>query len=302
MIRRILLASAGALALSGAAFAADLPSRAPPPVYLPPPPLWTGFYLGMNAGGTWSNSNNVNTTSANLFAFPGPTGGPNLASAITSLANFNAPTRNNAGFIGGGQIGYNYQFANSWVAGIEADFQGVAGSRGTTKTAATLGVPGFPNSVTEFASISRSLDYLGTVRGRVGYLVTPTLLIYGTGGLAYGGVNSSTGLIDTLAGPNAVFPNPWFSFGKVSSTRIGWTAGGGVEWMFLPNWSAKAEYLYYDLGSATYSGGVLLTNAAANSPFTINSVHSSTRFSGNVVRAGLNYHFNWGAPPVVARY
>src|SRR5580704_4449420 len=124
MLRRTLLASAGALALTGAALAADL--RAPPPVILPPPPIftWTGLYVGLNAGGTWSNSTTVNTTAVPLFA------APTFATELTlssALATTSLPV-NNSGFIGGGQIGYNYQFGNSFVAGIEADIQGVAGS------------------------------------------------------------------------------------------------------------------------------------------------------------------------------
>jgi outer membrane immunogenic protein len=134
MLRRTLLASAGAIALTGPALAADLPS--PPPVFLPPPPVmtWTGLYLGINAGGTWSSSNSVNST-----AIPGPcdpgagagcTAAPNFSATSATLATFSSQA-NTAGFIGGGQIGYNYQFNNSYVAGIEVDIQGVAGANGT---------------------------------------------------------------------------------------------------------------------------------------------------------------------------
>jgi outer membrane immunogenic protein len=106
------------------------------------------------------------------------------------------------------------------------------------------------------------------VRGRVGYLITPTLLIYGTAGFAYGQVDA------------------W----GFSNTSTGWTAGGGVEWMFAPHWSAKAEYLYVDLSS----------NGGANSGW---NVGYNFQPQINVVRAGVNYHFNWGAPaPVVAKY
>ena len=80
------------------------------------------------------------------------------------------------------------------------------------------------------------------MRGRFGYLLMPTLLIYGDGGLAYGGVNVSTSIFQA----NLPFTPAFASFGNLSGTEVGWTAGGGVEWMFLPNWSVKAEYLYYD--------------------------------------------------------
>jgi outer membrane immunogenic protein len=271
MFRRILVASVGAIALSGAALAADLTRPPPPVIYMPPAPpaFWTGFYLGGNAGGTWSSSNNINTVSSNGFA------------------NFNVPLPAPGGFIGGGQLGYNYQFNNSWVVGAEADIQGVAVSNDSTSIASG----GFPNTILT-ATESRKLDYLGTVRGRLGFLITPTLLAYGTGGLAYGGVKGQTSI-------TTFFPPTFINFdstsGTFNTTRAGWTAGGGAEWMFPPYWSIKVEYLYFSLGSGTWSDGVLLT-----SPTTLSVLQSSTRFSGNIVRAGLNYHFNWLPAPIVA--
>jgi outer membrane immunogenic protein len=301
MIRRILMASAGAFALTGAAFAADLPSRAPPPVFLPPPPMWTGFYLGMNAGYEWGANNTVNTATADLFGNPVLINGPVYGVASAALATFSQTPQNN-GFIGGGQIGYNYQFANSWVVGLEADFDGIANDNGTASRFVSAKVAGGPAEfLTETDTNSRRLNYLGTVRGRIGYLLTPTLLIYGDGGLAYGGIQSSTGIVQSITAAPGV-PNPWGAFGGVSSTRIGWAAGGGAEWMFLPNWSAKVEYLYYDLGSVTYGLSPLQSFNNLGVPFTTGASASRTHFNGNVVRVGLNYHFNWGAAPVVARY
>ena len=308
MLRRTLLASVGAMALAGAALAADLPSRAPPPVFLPPPPIysWTGLYLGINAGGTWSSSSSVDTTATPIEpAFP--TFETELALS-SALATTSVPV-SNSGFIGGGQIGYNYQFNNgflnnSFVAGIEADIQGVAGSSSSSSVSGS-GVPvGFPaETITSTVSATKRIDYLGTVRGRLGFLVTPTLLAYGTGGLAYGGVNSSAEIDQQNFAPaGSTFTAPFSSFGSISNSRVGWTAGGGAEWLFMPNWSLKVEYLYYDLGSVAYglspltnvfttTGGVVYSSA----PF------ATTHFRGNIVRAGLNYHFTFPAP-VVAKY
>ncbi|HEY8006541.1 MAG TPA: outer membrane beta-barrel protein [Methylocella sp.] len=299
MIRRILMASAGAFALTGAAFAADLPSRAPPPVFLPPPPLWTGFYLGINAGYEWSASTGINTATANVFSLAGLNG--NIGGAVATLATGNHSLSPN-GFIGGGQIGYNYQFANSWVAGLEADFDGIAGAHRVGSFGQTGFVPGAAVPIADSSIITwrKSVDYLGTVRGRIGYLATPTLLIYGTGGLAYGGVNANTGVVERLGFGDT--PAPFGTFGSVANTRIGWTAGGGAEWMFLPNWSAKIEYLYYDLGNATYRSALPQFGAFGTLLETIGVTRTSTRFNGNVVRVGLNYHFSWGAAPVVAKY
>ena len=301
MFRRTLLASVGAIALTGsAAFAADLPSRAPPPVYLPPPPLWTGLYVGINAGYTWSNNKTVDTTAVPLFA------APTFATELTlssALATTSVPV-SNSGFIGGGQIGYNYQFANSFVAGIEADIQGLAGSNGTG-TVFGSGVPvGFPNeTITSTVSASKRIDYIGTVRGRLGFTITPTLLVYGTGGLAYGGLNSSVAINQqNLAVPVANFSTPFSSFGSLSNSRVGWTAGGGVEWLFAPNWSVKAEYLYYDLGSTTFALSPLTNTFTTGGVVYSSAPFAKSRFTGNIVRAGLNYHFILAPPPIVAKY
>ncbi|HTV34579.1 MAG TPA: outer membrane protein [Methylocella sp.] len=265
MMKRILLASAGAMALAGTSMAADL--RPPPPVYLPPPPTWTGFYAGINAGYQWNSD-----TSASVLA--APFGG---IPAFVSV-----PVSQNA-FIGGGQIGYNYQFANSWVVGLEADFDGLTTSH-PEGSAATFGFG---------LTATQNLDYLGTVRGRIGYLLTPTLLIFGGGGLAYGDVSTNFGVIQTT-------PLVGFAAGPgIFETKVGWTAGGGVEWQFMPNWSLKVEYLYYDLGSLTTVSPLL----AGPVPVAYGVSQEKTTFTGNVVRAGLNYHFNWGWPaPVVAKY
>ncbi len=302
--------SVAALALTaGSALAADLPSRKGPPMLPPPPPppMWTGFYVGLNAGGTWANSNNISTVAAPI-AVPSavnPAAWGPLAGALALSASSFIGGGNNGGFIGGGQVGYNWQFYNSFVVGIEADIQGIAGSRGNN-VAAVSGAPvaGFPpEAYTGVSTARRSVDYLGTVRGRLGWLFTPTLLLYGTGGLAYGGVNLNTAFVGietpTFAGGAPIFGGTAFS-----DTRVGWTAGGGIEWMFLPNWSAKVEYLYFDLGNVTANGFVVHTpGVLVAGPIAAAATQTTTRFNGNIVRAGLNYHFNWGAPaPVIAKY
>jgi outer membrane immunogenic protein len=267
--------SAIALAIAtGSAFAADLPSRKEAPVYVPPPPppMWTGFYGGLNIGGGWDANSGQSGASAYydpnyaIGAVPNAAVGPNL---------FFLPNGNTlgsaGGVIGGAQIGYNFQF-NQFVLGVETDFQGTSISGGGNNAPLTLfQSPYNPNSyLTPIGAVTGGnvdLSWFGTVRGRVGYLITPTLLIYGTGGFAYGQVSA-------------------FGF---STTPTGWTAGGGVEWMFAPHWSAKAEYLYVDLSNCGGNGGW--------------NIGQCFQPQINVVRAGVNYHFNWGAPaPVLAKY
>jgi outer membrane immunogenic protein len=287
-MKKVLGLVGATLLFAGPALAADLPVKAPRLGPLMPVLSWDGWYIGVNAGYVFNQNSNVDTVSTNTFAFPAA-GGPNLAAAVTALSNFSAPAGKNS-FIGGGQIGYNKQFSNMWVAGIEADIQGLS-DKGSSTVVSSIGVVGFPNTVVQTASVSKEVDFFGTVRGRLGVLATPTMLFYGTGGLAYGDVKASTSVAQVVTGPSALLPPAWAGAGSLSDTRFGWTAGGGVEWMFMPGWSAKAEYLHYDLGSVTYGVSPLVSNAAAASPFTINTLQSKTSFTGDIVRAGLNYHF-----------
>jgi outer membrane immunogenic protein len=313
MFKSLTSAVAIALALSvGSAFAADIPSHQPPPAYIPPPPLmtWTGFYIGVNAGYTFGRSKSVYTSVGPIFATPGwPHGGavdtiPYLT-ALSAVTSGNGPV-NSSGFIGGGQIGYNWQIGNKFVLGTEADIQGVAGSGNSATVVGAAPVPvdvnGNASNYVGFVTARKSLDYLGTVRGRFGFLFTPSLLVYGTGGLAYGGVNASSSVFAANTFYCCVHLPPVFGASAYSNTRVGWTVGGGLEYLFWQKWSAKVEYLYYDLGSVT--SGFFVPETDTVTGFNAAYVgQSRARFNGHVVRAGLNYHFNWGAPdPVVAKF
>jgi outer membrane immunogenic protein len=273
-MRLFLLAGCAVGALIAPAMAADMPIKAPRYVA---PPLWSGFYVGLNAG--WVDSQN----SLSTVATPTPDAAlgviPGVSEGLAALSTDSIPGGNRSGFIGGGQIGYNWQFS-SFVAGIETDIQGISESGGgvVTSTGTVVGVP-----ITSTQTAALDAKYLGTLRGRLGFLVTPTFLVYGTGGLAYGGVNASTSLVQT--GTNGFAGAGSSSF---SDTRAGWAAGGGVEWMFAQRWSLKGEYLHYDLGTGSFAGastsGFFLTPVYQN-------VLSSAHFEGDLVRAGVNYHF-----------
>jgi outer membrane immunogenic protein len=297
-----LISAVSAVALTQNASAADLPRTAP--AYSPPlPPVigWTGFYAGLNAGYHWS-SNTVDTVGT-----PGPsdttfdfTSESNLAAqlATTSLK----PKQN--GFIGGGQYGYNWQFDPYWVAGLEADIQGIADHNGTASISSGPVVnPAFPNETfTSTTLVSKQLNWLGTLRGRLGALATSSLLVYGTGGLAYGEAKATTTISQTGCGifgdcKGGTGDNVTYSTtGSFSQTRTGWTLGGGLEWMFAPNWTLKGEYLYYDLGKETFTLPNLVaidTNCGTCTlPTWSAAVQSTTRFNGNIARVGINYLFN----------
>lgn len=332
-MKKLLLSAVSLTIVAGSAIAADLPSRKEPIAVPAAPPLWAGFHVGVNAGGTWGagGATNISTwpTVVTTTGLGPVTAESNYRNSLynwalpSALGVTNSLSPSSSGFIGGGQIGYDWQatFAGrSFVAGIEADIQGVAtgGNTATGTRVTAVGATAISNSsgapITTVTSVSKNLDYLGTVRGRIGYLLTPELMIYGTGGLAYGGarISSSTWSYAPTISPSSDLTYAWGSSGSNSSAQVGWTAGGGGEWMFMPNWSLKAEYLYYDLGQITYNQGLSGAYVTANSIpagnysagqlWWGNMSQVTTRFNGNIVRAGVNYHFNFAAAPVVAKY
>ena len=161
-----------------------------------------------------------------------------------------------------------------FVVGVETDFQGtsIGSGAGGNSFAWLFGLPPVTTA---------TLNWFGTVRGRVGVnLLSPQLLVYGTGGFAYGEVRR----------------NGWLN--QNSTVQTGWTAGGGAECMFipLPNWSVKLEYLYTQI-----SGNGTTTGVFFNSGSGLNNTNNRTRF--HTIRVGVNYHFNFGSSaPVLAKY
>ena len=286
--------------LAGPAFAADLGTRAP--VYKAPPMVpvfgWGGWYIGLNAGGHWGHDS-IDSVGTPSFANPAFLAGTTaVAGGLAGLGTYSSNNNNN-GFIGGAQIGYNWQF-NSWVAGLEADIQGLTHNNNVNGQGVVVPLVGFPEHYTGIQSADGQVDWLGTVRGRIGFLAAPTLLAYGTGGLAYGGAKSAAAVAAQESLGPATYP-PVFGGIDLSETRVGWTIGGGLEWMFAPNWSLKGEYLYYDLGhkdgsyelvqtcNACFSGG-----GVAQPPGTVwgaANVNVHSHLNGNIARVGINYHF-----------
>jgi outer membrane immunogenic protein len=306
-----LVAAVAASTIAGSAVAADLPSPEARVATTPPPMLidWTGFHVGLNAGGVFGQSSAFDVLNASAFINPPQLPAP-IYSAISSIGGSgNFATGGSGGFLGGGQVGYNWQFGAA-VAGLEADIQGIAGSSGSTSRANINPVPGFPPfPMTTVTTGSKRLSYLGTARARLGFLVIPSILAFVTGGIAYGGANAlfaQNQAISSNAGGLSTFS--YNLGGSTSALRAGWTIGGGAEWMFAPNWSLKLEYLYYDLGGVTVQGGVnglVLAAGVLGAPgfWYANAAQGTSRFNGHIARAGVNYHFNWGSSaPVVARY
>jgi outer membrane immunogenic protein len=231
MYRKILLASAGAIALSGsAALAAE-----PPPASIPPAPIfsWTGIYVGGQVGYAWTSGNNYfNGYDPYFFAFTG------------SPAFFNTSVGGTAsGVIGGANVGYNYQI-NQWnwfsSSGIVLGIEGSVDGTSIDKTA----VAGFPDST--LLTVYSYSDVQGGIRGRLG-IAWDRALIYATGGVAWGVFNTNV----TVANGgllNGGFPF-YLSGPGISTTRTGWTVGGGLQYAVTDNWSVRAEYRYTDWGT-----------------------------------------------------
>jgi outer membrane immunogenic protein len=278
-MRAGLIAISAALGiLSSAALAADLPNTKGPPAFAPPPPpafSWTGFYIGANIGYGWGDPTGSLTTYSALFGFPAAVAAGFVPSRLDVRPR---------GVIGGGQVGFNWQ-NGPWVLGVETDFQG-SGIENTN----TILFPGGGGFVPTNTTVSDRLNWFGTARARAGWLVLPNLLIYGTGGLAYGGVHENYSFV-------TVPPSSSELVGSGGGTRLGWAAGAGVEWKITSNISVKAEYLHIDLGDTT---------VYATDPIAFPGVFANYRFhtEDDIARVGVNYQFDMFAPPapVVAKY
>jgi outer membrane immunogenic protein len=247
-MKKVLLAAvAGVALMAGApAHAADLGRRptykAPPPVVAPVPFVsWTGCYIGANIGGAWTHED---------------------------FSSFDNGSHSASGIAGGGQIGCDYQFASNWLIGI----QGMLDGADLTSDHILLDDPD--------DTFHTKVRWFGTVTGRLGFLVTPSFLIYGKGGVAFVGDNHSLTSTDSSFASTGDF------------TRTGWDAGIGLEWMFFPSWSVWVEYDHMGFGDRNeiiHDDGDLF----------IENVEQSV----DKVLVGVNYRFGFGkGAPVAARY
>jgi outer membrane immunogenic protein len=238
-LKRALMATAGAFALAIASqpsIAADIPTKAT--TYNAPVAAqmfdWTGFYVGAQGGYGW---------------FRAPLTVPGILTLDTIKGD---------GWFGGGTLGYNLQ-RGQWVVGVEGDLSWADLSGNTAESNCSLGPDGCRTTI----------DWFGTLRARAGILISPTALVYATGGFAWAGIEHRDFI------------------GRRSDTKkSGWTIGGGVEAAIGGNWTAKAEYLYLDFGRTTAA--------------TI--IHDHVH--AHILRVGLNYRFATGKSPepVMTKY
>jgi outer membrane immunogenic protein len=224
MLRKFLLSSLATVGMIASAAAADLPTEKGPPVYPPPPPpqfSWTGCYIGADGGVAWNRENVTN--SGSVLGDQGPTAG----------------TLNGTSAIGGPHAGCNWQFATTWVIGAEGDFSWThlydpANAPNLYSDGTPVGVGGI--------NWSRDLYWLASIRGRVGYSVTPNILLYGTGGVAF--ERSSLVGVDT-----GIVGSRTTAFGQ---TQTGFVAGAGIDWApWSNNWIFGVEYLHYQFAGTS---------------------------------------------------
>ncbi len=302
-MKKHLLTSVALTALfGGSAMAADMPLKAPPP---PPCPIcnWDGFYIGVNAGGAIAHNpatDSVSMSPTGVVNLGGGGTAPGVANPLASASFAHSP----AGGVAGGQIGFNHQFG-SWVLGAEADWDWT-GQRDTLQSQNFLASSVNVAPATLAYSDQQKLDWLATVRGRVGW-AQDSFLWFVTGGAAFGRVESNYALsVNQLASGTGTFgvANAAASF---STTRTGWTLGGGVETSLArfgaPNWSTKIEYLYVDLGSVSNSFATTVPTAANPGGPSTYTMTSASSIHDHIVRFGVNYRFGGtGSAPAASAY
>lgn len=237
--------------------AADMAAKAP--AYKVPPPVavssWTACYIGVNGGGAW-------------------------ASKATTVTTFNgAPFVNDAGSLTasggayGGQVGCDYQINGNWVVGVRGMWDG-SSMNGSTPWAAPLA----------FDTTSYNISSFGTVVGKIGYLVAPTVQLYGLGGVAW--------VRDRLTWTN--YQGTPLDFATGTQTRTGYDVGVGLSWMFAPNWDLWVEYDHMGFGTKNF-------NLAGVGPALGDSYTADVKQSVDKVLVGIDYRINWDGP-VVAKY
>jgi outer membrane immunogenic protein len=265
--------------------AVKAPPSAPAPV-----PTWTGWYAGVNFGVSFGH---VKTDTAPVTVVRGVGPAPFTTPGVSDISY-------PSGFIGGAQIGYNWQYSPLIVVGLEADFQGaleresntLASSFGGTASGGNVPPPGFPVSGSTAGAYQTIIDWFGTVRGRIGYVWGDGgVMTYVTGGLAYGevkvnGTSTASGIVGgtSFSVTHAI---------GLSHVNTGWVVGLGTEGkLLIPGWTYKIESLYMDLGTLDATDGIVgvAFSGPGFTPPTVGQSHA--HFTDGTLRAGLNYQFH----------
>jgi outer membrane immunogenic protein len=249
-------------ACAGSAFATDGAVAQSQPLSWGPPPgqawSWTGFYIGGHLGHAWQKQQ--------------------TGAAYADVGGLTYPLVNDtsaSGFIGGGQIGYNWQ-AGMAVFGIEADISSMSGGRTVSQT---MLIFGDDNTFTS----RNEIEWIGTIRGRAGMTIGGRALVYGTGGFAYGSVSNLNTETSISFGTSAT--------AREQTTRNGYVLGGGLEYIVSPSWTVRLEGLFVDLGTtAVNPAGTCGGGATGCRPVTFN-------IEATIARMAINFKFPPPPPP-----
>jgi outer membrane immunogenic protein len=266
------------LTIGHSALAADMPIKAPPFASPSTPAFsWTGFYIGGTAGGAWSRARvSVNTVdpAAGFLYRPGD---------IPGLDALGSPSLSGSTAIFGGKIGYNQQWS-SLVVGLEGDISSFHFNRSAFTSGNPFTTPpAFPSppGIAQF-NTNISTSWLATIRPRIGY-ATDKALFYGTAGAAFANVGFSN--VFFADSPLGAGPSEDNGATSASKTKVGWAAGGGIDYALTNNWIVSVEYLHVDLGSIAASEFVISANGANA------TLNYSTKLQSDLVRGGLSYKF-----------
>jgi outer membrane immunogenic protein len=255
-MKRLAFAFTAAAVFAGQALAADMAVKAPPLVV--PPISWTGIYLGINGGGAVMNDPSMSYVDG----------------AINAISPINVTGSSSASGIVGVHAGYNYQMPNNWLLGVEGDWDWT-----NLKSSAAPGIIcsnlfgmrgqcGGVSNLTDHAFLQTQVNWLASVRGRLGFVWNQWML-YGTGGVAFADVGYTGNIFCTGVAPTFCAGGTGQTLrSNASETRVGGVIGGGVEFKPARNWVFGAEYLYYRFdGDATSTGGYTFNATGAPAPF-----------------------------------
>jgi outer membrane immunogenic protein len=268
-LRRSLVVAAALFA--SPAFAADIPVYKAPVYAAAPVPSWIGPYAGVSIGGGFGHDTQgdaVDYSVPVISSDPGCKKKKSCDSYQDPLAQSSFPV-SLSGVVGGGQIGYNWAapfLPGQWIIGLEADVYG--------STQNATGTSTFPSWAGFSDQASAKVNALGTVRGRLGYVINNTWMPYVTGGYAWQHIQWAESIINPAGGVTGV--------NNGSALQSGWTIGGGLDWSLTPAITARLQYLHIDTGTIT---------SVANGTSPINTVHTGLHVTNNLTTLGINYRF-----------
>lgn len=250
---------------------------------------WGGWYTGINAGG-WMDTHHHTP----IYGSPGsmnvlnPGANARFSTAVTNVTKIDP-----RGVIAGVLVSYNYEHRYTYLFGAEADIQALTNEKNIGTASRTTSLNQASIVINTETSLEKINHIIGTVRARAGYMMTPKWLIYGTGGLGYGMANLKAEYAAIFIGNPELTRNIAFSKTGTINYLLGWSVGGGIEWMYKKNWIGRIEALYIDLGSIQKTQTLTQYSSATtpHSPYGQTLININVPFTQMVARAALSFRF-----------